>query len=96
MAAANRGYYNLTQIMKSWEISKSIKLKIYRIIRPIVTYGCEGGMDYVRTHGGRLQSMVTKDLKEGILPEKGHKWIENCTNKELHEVQNCLLGRTAV
>jgi hypothetical protein len=43
MAARNRSYYALTKIMKSWEISKSTKLKIYRtIITPIVMYGWEG------------------------------------------------------
>jgi hypothetical protein len=42
MAAGNWSYYAQTKIMKSWEISKSTKLKIYRIIRPIVMYGCEG------------------------------------------------------
>jgi hypothetical protein len=43
MAAGNRRYYALTKIMKSREISKSTKLKIYRtIIGPIVMYGCEG------------------------------------------------------
>jgi hypothetical protein len=43
MAAGNWSYYALTKIMKSQEISKSTKLKIYRtIIRPLVMYGCEG------------------------------------------------------
>jgi hypothetical protein len=38
-SAGNRCYYVLTKIMKSREISKSTKVKIYR---PIVMYGCEG------------------------------------------------------
>jgi hypothetical protein len=43
MAAGNRCYYALSKIMKSREISKSTKLKIYRtLIIPIVMYGCEG------------------------------------------------------
>jgi hypothetical protein len=42
-AAGSWNYYALTKIMKSREISKSTKLKIYRtIIRPIVMYGCGG------------------------------------------------------
>jgi hypothetical protein len=43
MAAGNRSYYAMTKIMKSEDISKSTKLKIYRIIiSPIVMYGFEG------------------------------------------------------
>jgi hypothetical protein len=43
MAAGNRSYYALIKILKSQEISKSTKLKVYRkIIRPIVVYGSEG------------------------------------------------------
>jgi hypothetical protein len=43
MAAGNRFYYALTKIMKSREIQKSTKLKIYRtIIRQIIMYACEG------------------------------------------------------
>jgi hypothetical protein len=43
MAAGNQCYYTLSKIMKSREISKSTKLKIYRtLIRPIVMYVCEG------------------------------------------------------
>jgi hypothetical protein len=43
MAAGNWSYYAMTKIMKSRDISKSTKLKIYRtIISPIVMYGCEG------------------------------------------------------
>jgi hypothetical protein len=43
ITAGNQSYYALTKIMKSREISKSTKLKIYRtIIRSVVMYGCEG------------------------------------------------------
>jgi hypothetical protein len=43
MAAGNQSYHAPTRIMKSQDISKSTKLKIYRtMIRPIVMYGCEG------------------------------------------------------
>jgi hypothetical protein len=43
MGAGNRSNYALTKIMKSQEISKRTKQKIYRtIIRPVVMYGCEG------------------------------------------------------
>jgi hypothetical protein len=43
MAAGNRSYYAMTKIMKSRDVSKSTKLKIYRtIISPTVKYGCEG------------------------------------------------------
>jgi hypothetical protein len=43
MTDGNQSYYALTKIMKSRQISKSTKLKIYKtIIRPVVTYGCEG------------------------------------------------------
>jgi hypothetical protein len=42
MAAGNRSDYALAKIMKSREMSKSTKLNIYRIIKPIVMYGCEG------------------------------------------------------
>jgi hypothetical protein len=43
MAAGNQSYYDLTKIMKSREILKGTKLKIYRtIIGPIVMYVCEG------------------------------------------------------
>jgi hypothetical protein len=42
MAAGNQSYHVLTRIMKSWKISKSIKLKMSRtMIRPTVMYGCE-------------------------------------------------------
>jgi hypothetical protein len=45
MASGNRSYYALTKIVKSREISKSTKLKIYRtVIRPIVMYGCRDGL----------------------------------------------------
>jgi hypothetical protein len=43
MTAGNWSYYAVTKIIKSWETSKSNKLKIYRtIIRPLAMYGCEG------------------------------------------------------
>jgi hypothetical protein len=42
MEAGNQSYYALTKIMKFREISKSTKLKIYRIIRTIVMNACEG------------------------------------------------------
>jgi hypothetical protein len=59
--------------MKSREISKSTKLKIYiTIIRPSVMYGCEGWT--MTEHNGRgYQSMGKKDLKEGVRPEKEYK-----------------------
>jgi hypothetical protein len=42
-------------------------------------------MDYVRTYGGGSQVMGERDLKEGMRPDKGHKWMENSSNKELQD-----------
>jgi hypothetical protein len=43
MAVGNQSYYALTKIIKSREILKGTKLKIYgTIIGPIVMYVCEG------------------------------------------------------
>jgi hypothetical protein len=45
------------------------------IIGPIVMYGCEGWT--MSEHMEALKSMGKKDLKEGVRPENGHKWMEN-------------------
>jgi hypothetical protein len=56
--------------MKSREISKSAKLKIYRtVIMAVVMLAVRDVQTWRR--------LRKKDLKQGIRPEKGHKWMEN-------------------
>jgi hypothetical protein len=62
--------------MKSQEISKSTKLKIYRtLIRPTVMYGYEG-----RTMSEHMEEALRvweRRILRVYRPEKGHKWMEN-------------------
>jgi hypothetical protein len=85
MAAGNRSYYALTKIMKSREISKSTKLKIYRtIIRPKVMYSCEGW-----TMSKHMKEALRVWEREILRKAYGLKRDTNgwriCTNKELQD-----------
>jgi hypothetical protein len=81
MAAGNQSYYALAKIMKSREISKSTKLKIYRtIIRPIVIYGCEGWTMSEHMEEA-LRVWERKTLKKVYSPKTGTNGWRMCTNK---------------
>jgi hypothetical protein len=83
MAAGNQSYYALTKIMKSQEISKSTKLKIYRtIIRPIGMYGCEGWTMYEHMEKA-LRVWKRKSLRKVYGPKRDTKGWRIHTNKEL-------------
>jgi hypothetical protein len=82
MAAESRCYYALSKIIKSREISKSTKLKIYRTIRPIVMYGCEG-----RTMSEHVEEALRgwerKILRRVYDPKRDTNGWRIRTNKEL-------------
>jgi hypothetical protein len=85
MAAGNRSYYALTKTVKSREISRSTKLKIYRkIIRPVVMYGCEG-----RTMSEHMEEALRarerKILRKVYGPKRDTNGWRIRTNKELKD-----------
>lgn len=41
MQAGNHIYLTVTKLLKSKLVSRKIKVKLYKIIRPVVTYGCK-------------------------------------------------------
>jgi hypothetical protein len=83
MTAGNRSYYDLIKIMKSREISKSTKPKIYRtMIRPVVMYGCEGWT--VSEHMEEaLRVWERKILRSLYGPKRDANGWRIRTNKEL-------------
>jgi uncharacterized Fe-S cluster-containing radical SAM superfamily enzyme len=85
MAAGNRCYYALTKIMKLREISKSTKLKIYRIIiTPIVMYGCEGWTMSEHMEEA-LRLWERKILRSVYGPKRDKNGWRIHTNKELQD-----------
>jgi hypothetical protein len=85
MAAENQSYYALIKIMKSQEISKSSKLKTYRtIIRPIVTYGCEG-WTMSEPKEEALKVWERKILRKVYYPQMDTNGWRIHTNKELQD-----------
>jgi hypothetical protein len=83
MAAGNWSYA-LTKIMKSREISKSIRLEIYRIIRPIVMYGCDRWTVSERMEKA-LRVWERKILRKVYGPKRDTNGCGICTNKELQD-----------
>jgi hypothetical protein len=89
MAAGNRSYYAVTKIMKSREISKSSKLKIYRtIVRPIIMYGYEGWTTSERMEEA-LRVWERKILRKVYGPKRDTNVWRIRTNKELQDKYRC-------
>jgi hypothetical protein len=85
MAAGNWSYYALTKIMKSREIPKSSKLKIYiTIISPIVMHGCEG-WTMSKHMEDALRVWERKILRKVYGPKTDTNGWSIRTNKELQD-----------
>jgi hypothetical protein len=88
MAYRNRSYYALTKIMKSREISKSTKLKIYTTIsRPIVIYGCEGWT--MSEHMEEALRVWERKISRKVYgPKRDTNGWRIRTNKEIQDCEN--------